>query len=146
VSRLTAAVAILSATGMMTLFGMVAPAAAELTQSANCQTNYPPVHGFTFKFTGTVFYTTNGTTDHIHALGFRVWGAHTGGKSDAEYSIKENGTEKLSGHTPDNLQPDETRVIPVSVDVAAGAVAQADFRAAFDLAGFDPHCNAAATW
>lgn len=144
--RFRAVAGVLSAVAMMALFGMVAPASADTTQAANCEKKWPPGTGFTFRFTGTVYYTTNGATEHIHALGFRIHGAHTGGKSDVEYSIKENGVVKLSGHTPDDLQHNETRIIPVSANVAAGAVGQADFLAAFDLAGPDPHCNATVTW
>ena len=147
--RLRSAAVILSAVAMIAAVGLATPAYAEVRE-APCQTNYPPKppspYTWTFKFTGTVYYTPSGATDQITALGFRVHGAHTGGKSDVAYTVRENGTTLLSGHTPDNLGHDETRIIPVSVGVATAAVGQVDFYTAFDLAGYDPHCTATTTW
>ena len=128
------------------VLGFAPPASAE-EKTAACQATYPPVRPiFTFKFTGTVFYTNNGATEHIHTLGFLIHGAHTGGKSDVGFVIRENGAVRVDGHTPDDLGHDEFRTQGVDATVAAASVTATTFRAAFDIAGPDPHCNAHTAW
>ena len=146
-TRLKALAGVLLAVALVSGAGFASPAQAATAPPAGCTAKWPPIQSiFTFNFTGSVYYNPNGANEDINALGFLVSGSHTGGKSDVEWNIKENGALRQSGHTPDNLQHNQLFVQPIGVTVAAASIAQAWFHPAFDIAGPDPHCDANTSW